>query len=105
VQALLTDQAKAALTRLIQQLEREAQRLAVPLASIEVTSFTDPDDDSHEIVVRETVCLPAEKALDYWDELAQAIETWLTSLPPTLADLINSQFAVEVAWDTDGSSV
>ncbi len=105
VEALMTEQTKNALTFLLPHLHREARRRGVPLVKVEISSFSDPEDDSHEFVVRQTLRLPAKEALDYWDELAQSMESWLASLPPAIADVIDSQFAVEVAWDSDGNSV
>jgi hypothetical protein len=101
-QALLTDRIKAALDLLFVRLEQEARSQAVSLRAIEAYGFTDPEDNSQELVVRETVGLEADQAPDYWDRLSLAIEAWSSTLPSDIMDIINSQIAIEVIWEQGG---
>jgi len=81
----LPPQAKVALTVLAPILAQAALDHAAPVRDVELSSFVDPDDNSHEIVVTQWVELRLEAALDYWDKLEIAVEQWIATLPSNLA--------------------
>lgn len=92
----------AILKRLLALLKDEAGRSSVPTDGVEVGYFVDPDDQSEEVVVTQWVNASPETALDYWDQLAAAIERWTNSLPNEAAKNIMARLAVEVRWREDG---
>lgn len=98
---LLTSQVLAALDELIPLLMREAEQKNVPVLKVDVRSFYDPEEDSHQIVVRQWVKLPADQAFRYWDGLGPAYETWMHSAPEISVSLYADQIAFEVRWSED----
>jgi hypothetical protein len=101
-QVLLTNSVEAVVDQLLRRLEQEARSRSVALRGIEVYGFSDPEDDSRELVVRELVDLNEQSALDYWEEVSLAIEAWAATLPADVSKIVRTQIAIEVVWHHGG---
>ena len=93
---LLTNPVQAALNGLIALLTQEAEQKIVPVLKMDVRGFSDPEEDSHQVVVRQWVDLPARAAFLYWDSLGPAYEAWMRSAPEELMPIYAEQIAFEV---------
>lgn len=98
----LAVETESALSQLIAFLQHEAKRSHLSAEKIEVRRFLDPEDGSEEIVVTQWLAAPAGVALDYWERLGSAVESWSHSLPKSVARVMSDQVAIEVRWLRDG---
>jgi hypothetical protein len=98
---LLADGVRAALSRLLLLLEKEAERHSIPVCETDISGFVDLEEGFEQVVVTQWVNASVESALDYWDRLGAAIEGWSDSLPQELAQIVDERIAVEVRWDGD----
>lgn len=98
---LLTSDVRVALDGLISLLAREAEQKAVPVLKMDVRGFSDPEEDSHQVVVRQWVKLPARQAFLYWDSLGPAYEAWMHSASKELMPIYTEQIAFEIRWSED----
>lgn len=96
---LLTDRVQNALQSFRSFLAHEARRNGIPVSKIEVRGFSDPEEDTQEIVVSQWVKVPADMALDYWDQVGAAFECWLTTQPVAIAQLLQERMALEIRWE------
>lgn len=101
VRALLTAAVRQTLNALLPHLERLAAEEPSPVTRIEVRGYVDPEEGSKQVVIRVWTDLPAEPALDYWDRLGEAFDTWLGTLPPRLARVAAEQIHLSVEWRSD----
>ncbi len=97
----LTAPVQAALGELIALLMRGAEQENVPVLKVDVRGFSDPEEDSHQVVVRQWVKLPAREAFGYWESLGPAYEAWMHSAPEELMPVYTDQVAFEVRWSED----
>ncbi|MBI3248857.1 MAG: hypothetical protein HYZ50_20335 [Deltaproteobacteria bacterium] len=97
---LLTDRVQRALQSFfLPFLDHEARRNGIPVSKIEIRGFSDPEEDTQEIVVSQWVKVPADMALDYWDQVGAAFECWLTTQPVAIAQLLQERMALEIRWE------
>ncbi len=92
----LTDRVREVLAGLEPFLASVAQKNYMPVHKVEVSGFSDPDEDRDEVVITQWVDVNFEEALQYWDRLGLAIERWTESLSRTLADIVVQRIAIEV---------
>jgi len=102
---LLTGPVRTALDGLISLLTQEAERKIVPVLKLDVRGFSDPEEDNHQIVVRQWVSLPAREAFLYWDSLGTAYEAWMRSAPEELMPVYTEQIAFEIRWSDDATEL
>jgi hypothetical protein len=93
---MLTDRVRGALSALVPLIEQHSARSYVRLHRIDFTGFTDPEDDSQEVVMTLYVGLSPSAALRYWEKVGEAIERWTPRLPPELQTVMYERIAVEV---------
>ena len=99
--SLITSKVETALYSLLPFIEREAQRNYIPVSKVEVSGFVDPDEGDQEVVVIQWVDISQRVALDYWDKLGSAIDTWVEYLSEDLKNIVNERLAIEVRWTID----
>ena len=95
----LTDRIKQLLDKLYDLLAEEARRNFVLVTKTEVSGFSDPEEDSTEIVVTQWVRLPPSSAMEYWDKIGAAVHYWTETLPQGWGRIAIDRIAVEVQWD------
>ncbi len=95
----ITGKVKSVLDKLYPLLIEEARRTQVALTRIEVSTFSDPEDDTTELVVTQWVQLSPSSALEYWDRVGIALQHWSQQLSRELRRIALERIAVEVRWD------
>jgi hypothetical protein len=93
---MLTDRVRNAIDGLVPLLQQHAARNYVRLHGIDLSGFTDPEDDSQEVVLSLHVGLSPSATLRYWDKVGEAIERWTSTLPPELQTVMYERLAIEV---------
>ncbi len=100
----LAGDVRIVLDSLLALLKREAGKRLIPVTKVEVVRFADPEEDVDELVIIQHVNIPPKEALDYWDELGTAVETWIDTLPEALKTIATERFSVEIFWNSDDST-
>jgi len=73
-----------------------AVRRGVSVAAVNQSQFIDPEEATQETVLTMKVRLSPDAALNYWDEVGATVETWVATLSPADADLVQRHLAVFV---------
>jgi hypothetical protein len=101
---LLTKTAYSALRGYLEVLERYAREHGVPVSRVEIGSFADPEEGTQQLVVAQWVGLPSQNAMEYWQRVGEAIESWVDGLPEAEADKVAEGIALEVYSDVDDAA-
>lgn len=95
---LLTDRANEILAEMLPFLKRQALWRFVPVSSVVIHGFVNPEDRTEELIVTQWVALSPREALDYWDRLAFALRAWGNRFPEHPTNVALDQISVEVRW-------
>jgi hypothetical protein len=97
-QRLVTDTTAQALDACLGFIEIEARYQFVPVRSITLSAFRDPDEGEQELVLTLHVALGASDALVFWDKLGRRLTAFADTLPPRVSFAIRQTVAIEVTW-------
>lgn len=100
VAQMLTDRVRPVLEQVLHVLRDQAALSSVSVTRVEVEGFSDPEEDSQQVVVAQWVDLPPEQALDYWEQLSARVGLWSQLLPEHLVRIVSERMAIEVWWET-----
>jgi len=96
---ILTDDTQSLLLRFLKVCLDETLKRDVSLYLIEISGFSDPEENTSEIVVTHWVDMPPDQALEYWNEIGLTPEKWRGALSKHLQKLALKHIAFEVRWD------
>jgi len=98
---LITEEIESVLGRLLVLLKNTATNYSMPSKRIEISGFSDREENTREVVVTQWVNAPAQTAMEYWDQLGIAIENWIRFLPKKLKKVVTENISVDVQWEND----
>ena len=94
----MTSSVKQLVGPLVAIARTKALHASIEIASMELSVFLDPEDDSRELVLEIHTCALPTQGLAYWDSLGSAINEWRAKLPAALAEILAGRLAVHVTW-------
>jgi hypothetical protein len=80
-------------------LKLEAHKYNLEASKIEISGFIDPEENAQKLVVTQWLGVGADIALDYWEKLGAAFESWISDLNEETNKILSEKVAVEVRWE------
>lgn len=102
VDSVLNQEQREAVERVVALVRDEAVQHAVPLTSIHVYRFVDPEEGTVEIVVSATLDSPFELAMPFWKVIARAIDRLVVEQAEDLGDFVDKTIVTDVRWNVEG---
>lgn len=103
-QSWLNGRWRAVLEPLLDVVAKEADKENIAVTKTVIDGFQ-YESGKKEIIVIQSVDLPADLALSYWGRVANAVGDWKETLPDALRAIAFKHFSIEVSWNTDEESV